>query len=95
MLGRLLAVATRFPRTTLGALVVLAVAGVIAGVLAPVDGRLDRIRPSGSSTQQAGDLERTSFGGDAATVLIRGDMVRTLRNTADLVRIVYSDVRRN
>jgi predicted RND superfamily exporter protein len=87
MLGRLLAVATRAPRATLAALVVLAVAGGIAGVLAPVDGRLDRISPSGSSTERAGELERASFGGDAATILVRGDMVRTLRNTADLLRL--------
>lgn len=87
MLGRLLAVATKAPRATLVALAVLALAGGIAGVLVPVDGRLDRLSPSGSATTQAGELERASFGGDAATILVRGDMVRTLRNTADLVRL--------
>ncbi len=87
MLGRLLAVATKAPRATLAALAVLALAGGIVGVLVPVDGRLDRLSPSGSRTTDAGDLERASFGGDAATILVRGDMVRTLRNTADLLRL--------
>jgi predicted RND superfamily exporter protein len=87
MLGRLLAVATKRPRSTLAALAALAVAGAIVGVLAPVDGRLDRISPSGSSTERAGELERISFGGDAAVVLVRGDMVRTLRSAPDLLRL--------
>ena len=87
MMGRLLAVATRLPRTTLVALALLAIVGGIAGALWPVDGRLDRLTPSGGSTARAGDLERGSFGGDAAVILVRGDMVKTLRNTADLLRL--------
>ncbi|MBO9531715.1 MAG: MMPL family transporter [Solirubrobacteraceae bacterium] len=87
MLRRLLAVATRLPRTTLVALALLAVAGVVAGTLVPVDGRLDRVSPSGSSTERAGELERASFGGDSAVILIRGDMVNTLRDPADLLRL--------
>ncbi|MFT4035267.1 MAG: MMPL family transporter [Patulibacter sp.] len=87
MLRRLLAVAARFPRATLVALATLALAGFGAGTVMPVDGRLDRISPGGSSTQRAGALERASFGGDAATVLVRGDMVRTLRDPADLLRL--------
>ncbi|MEH3054159.1 MAG: MMPL family transporter [Patulibacter minatonensis] len=87
MLRRLLAAAARFPRITLAGLAVLAALGVIVGVFAPVDGRLDRLSPEGSPTKIAGDLERTSFGGDAATIIVRGDMVSTLRNPADLVKL--------
>lgn len=87
MLGRVLALATRAPRATLGLLVVLAVAGGLAGVLVPVDGRLDRLAPSGSSAAKAGETERASFGGDAALIVIRGDMVKTLTSEADRLRV--------
>lgn len=87
MLGRVLAVATRAPRATLGLLVVLAIAGGLAGVLVPVDGRLDRLAPSGSAAAKAGETERASFGGDAALIVIRGDMVKTLTNEADRLRV--------
>lgn len=87
MLGRVLALATRAPRATLGLLVVLAVAGGLAGVLVPVDGRLDRLAPSGSSAAKAGEIERASFGGDAALIVIRGDMVKTLTSEADRLRV--------
>ncbi|MBJ7470284.1 MAG: hypothetical protein JHD16_03245, partial [Solirubrobacteraceae bacterium] len=87
MLGRLLALATRAPRATLGILVAVAVAGAIAGLLAPVDGRLDRLAPSGSAAERAGENERASFGGDAALIVITGDMVKTLTNEADRLRV--------
>lgn len=87
MLGRVLALATRAPRATLGLLVVLAVAGGIAGVVVPVDGRLDRLAPSGSAAEKAGQTERASFGGDAALIVIRGDLVKTLTNEADRLRV--------
>ncbi|MDQ8044473.1 MAG: MMPL family transporter [Patulibacter sp.] len=86
MLGRLLALATRVPRATLGVLVLLAVVGGVVGSIVPVDGRLDRLAPSGSDSQKAGETERTSFGGDTATIVIRGDMVQTLRS-ADIVTL--------
>ncbi len=88
MLSRLLALATRAPRATLAFLVAVAVAGTVAGVLVPVDGRLDRLAPSGSPAERAGESERTSFGGDTAVIVIRGDMVKTLLNAADRLRIV-------
>ncbi len=88
MLSRLLALATRAPRLTLGFLVAVAIAGGIAGVLVPVDGRLDRLAPSGSSAARAGEEERASFGGDAALIVIRGDMVKTLTSEADRLRVV-------
>lgn len=87
MLGRVLAVATRAPRATLGLLVALAVAGLLAGVFVPVDGRLDRLAPSGSAAAKAGETERDSFGGDAALIVIRGDMVKTLTSEADRLRV--------
>lgn len=86
MLGRLLALATRLPRLTLAVLVAIAVAGGIAGVLIPVDGRLDRLAPSGSAAAEAGEAERASFGGDTAVIVVRGDMVNTLRS-ADILRL--------
>ncbi len=60
----------------------------MAGAAVPVDGRLDRLAPTGSEVGRAGEMERASFGGDAATILITGDMTRTLRDPADLVRLV-------
>ncbi len=86
MLGRLLTLATRLPRTTLALLVLIAVAGGVVGVLVPVDGRLDRLAPSGSPAEKAGEDERASFGGDTAIVVVRGDMVRTMRS-ADMIRL--------
>lgn len=88
MLSRLLALATRAPRATLGVLVAVAISGGIAGVLVPVDGRLDRLAPSGSPAQRAGEEERASFGGDAALIVIRGDMVKTFMSEADRLRVV-------
>lgn len=87
MLGRLLALATRAPRATLAFLVALAVAGGVVGVLVPVDGRLDRLAPSGSASERAGETERASFGGDTALIVVRGDMVTTLLNAPDLIRL--------
>ncbi len=87
MLGRLLALATRAPRATLIVLAAVAVAGAVAGVLVPVDGRLDRLAPSGSAAERAGETERASFGGDTAVIVIRGDMVRTLLDEADRLRV--------
>ncbi len=81
MLGRLLAVAGHARRRILGLLTLLALAGLIAGVLAPVDGRLDRLAPSGSSVAQATETERASFGGDTALVVVRGKMLDTVRGT--------------
>jgi predicted RND superfamily exporter protein len=86
-MGRLLALATKLPRLTLALLVVIAVAGGIVGVLVPVDGRLDRLAPSGSAAAKAGEEERTSFGGDTAIIVVRGDIVRTMRS-ADIVRLM-------
>jgi predicted RND superfamily exporter protein len=86
MLRRLLALATRLPRVTIGLLVILAIVGGLAGVLVPVDGRLDRLAPSGSASEKAGELERSAFGGDTAIIVVRGDMVRTMRS-ADIVRL--------
>lgn len=87
MLGWLLERAARWPRATLAALAVLSVVGGLILVLAPVDGRLDRLAPGGSDAARAGELERQSFGGDTTLVVIRGDMLKTLRDDGDITRL--------
>lgn len=82
---RLLALAARRPRLVIVLLAALAAGGLAAGLLLPVDARVDRLAPRGSDAAHAIEVERRSFGADTAIVVVRSpDIMKTLRS-GDLV----------
>lgn len=84
---RIVRAVARRPRAVLAAVAVLAIAGAALALRLEPSAGTDTLVDEGSSSSQATERYRDSFGDEAVLVLVKGDLQRTML-TADLGRLV-------